>query len=212
MTLFGGAVESLTAIEMHVHLEPEEDNVIDSAAKKYFGDSGAPRNHKGVAEYYRSRKIGFLDRMNNCYIGTLDSFAFQLLQQYVPKYESYDVLDDRRQAAILSREAKRIGLKGLTGKLYDSIEASIANVDVVENELIPLVSLDEPFKSMLAGFLETLEFYQLLTYGQQIALAVREIERSEVFEQVHSPLHHFATFESSRFPELPYHAFKPDAT
>ena len=45
---------------MHVHLEPEEENVVDSAAKKYFGDSGAPRSHKGVAEYYRSRKIGFV--------------------------------------------------------------------------------------------------------------------------------------------------------
>lgn len=60
MTLFGGAVESLAAIDMHVHLEPEEDNLIDSAAKKYFGDSGAPRDHKGMAEYYRSRKIGFV--------------------------------------------------------------------------------------------------------------------------------------------------------
>jgi len=45
---------------MHVHLEPEEDNIVDSAAKTYFGDSGAPRDHKGVAEYYRSRKIGFV--------------------------------------------------------------------------------------------------------------------------------------------------------
>jgi DNA helicase-2/ATP-dependent DNA helicase PcrA len=93
-------------------------------------------------------KLGskFLDRMNNCFIGTLHSFAFQLLQRYVPKYESYDVLDDHRLAAMLSREAKRIGLKGLTGKLYDSIEAFIANFDVVQNELIPLDSLDEPLQ------------------------------------------------------------------
>jgi DNA helicase-2/ATP-dependent DNA helicase PcrA len=137
----------------------------------------------------------FLDRMNNCYIGTLHSFAFQLLQRYVPKYESYDVLDDHRLAAMLSREAKRIGLKGLTGKLYDSIEAFIANFDVVQNELIPLDSLDEPFKSMLAAFLERLESYRLLTYGQQIALAVRELERPEVFEQVHSPLRHLMVDE-----------------
>ena len=60
MTLFGGNVGSLTAIDMHVHLEPEEDNRIDSAAKKYFGDSGAARDRRGMAEYYRSRKIGFV--------------------------------------------------------------------------------------------------------------------------------------------------------
>ncbi len=60
MTLFGGNVASLTAIDMHVHLEPEQENDVDDAAKKYFGDSGAARNHKGMAEYYRSRKIGFV--------------------------------------------------------------------------------------------------------------------------------------------------------
>lgn len=83
----------------------------------------------------------------------------------------------------------------MTGKLYDSIEAFIANFDVVQNELIPLESLDEPFKSMLAAFLERLESYRLLTYGQQIALAVRELERPDVFEQVHSPLRHLMVDE-----------------
>ena len=60
MGLFNGNTASLTAIDMHVHLEPERDNTIDSAAKKYFGDSGAARDRKGMAEYYRSRKIGFV--------------------------------------------------------------------------------------------------------------------------------------------------------
>jgi DNA helicase-2/ATP-dependent DNA helicase PcrA len=136
-----------------------------------------------------------LDRMNGCYIGTLHSYAFQLLQQYVPKYESYDVLDDHRLAAILSREANRIGLKELTGKLYGSIKAFIANFDVIENELIPLDSLDDPFKSVLAALRERLESYRLLTYGQQIAFAVRELERPEVFKQVHSPLRHLMVDE-----------------
>jgi len=53
-------VDSLTAIDVHVHLEPVEDNAIDAAAKKYFGDSGAPRDRAGLAEYYRSRKIAFV--------------------------------------------------------------------------------------------------------------------------------------------------------
>jgi hypothetical protein len=49
----------LIAIDTHVHLEPEDDRLAaDAAAKKYFGESGAPRDRKGLAEYYRSRKIG----------------------------------------------------------------------------------------------------------------------------------------------------------
>ena len=53
-------VASLTAIDVHVHLEPVEDNEIDAAAKRYFGDSGAPRDRVGLADYYRSRKIAFV--------------------------------------------------------------------------------------------------------------------------------------------------------
>ncbi len=49
----------LVAIDTHVHIEPESTgNAADEAAKKYFGDSGAARGRKELAEYYRSRKIG----------------------------------------------------------------------------------------------------------------------------------------------------------
>ncbi len=60
MNNVGMDVDLLAAIDVHVHLEPVEDNTIDAAAKKYFGDSGAPRDRAGLAEYYRSRKIAFV--------------------------------------------------------------------------------------------------------------------------------------------------------
>lgn len=54
------SVDSFAAIDVHVHLEPVEDNTVDAAAKKYFGDSGAPRDRKGLADYYRWRRIAFV--------------------------------------------------------------------------------------------------------------------------------------------------------
>jgi predicted TIM-barrel fold metal-dependent hydrolase len=49
----------LVAIDTHVHIESESTgNAADEAAKKYFGNSGAARGRKELAEYYRSRKIG----------------------------------------------------------------------------------------------------------------------------------------------------------
>jgi len=50
---------NLIAIDTHVHIESEiPDNDADKAAKKYFGDSGAGRSRKELADYYRSRNIG----------------------------------------------------------------------------------------------------------------------------------------------------------
>ena len=54
-------VQELAAIDVHVHLEATDDaTATDSAAKKYFGDSGASRDPKALAEYYRSRKMAFV--------------------------------------------------------------------------------------------------------------------------------------------------------
>jgi uncharacterized protein len=51
---------SLTAIDVHVHLEAEGKSSTDDAARGYFGDSGAPRDAQGLAEYYRSRRMAFV--------------------------------------------------------------------------------------------------------------------------------------------------------
>jgi len=51
----------LTAIDVHVHLEiPGQTTAADVAAEKYFGGGGAGRDGASLAEYYRSRKIGFV--------------------------------------------------------------------------------------------------------------------------------------------------------
>lgn len=58
-------VNRLAAIDMHVHIEHEgKETATDEAAKKYFGE-GAPRSHKAMVEYYRSRNIA-------CVVFTVD--------------------------------------------------------------------------------------------------------------------------------------------
>jgi hypothetical protein len=56
---------SVRAIDVHVHLEIDDQSVANTAATKYFGESGAPRDHAGLAEYYRSRQMA-------CVIFTVD--------------------------------------------------------------------------------------------------------------------------------------------
>ena len=51
---------ALSAIDVHVHLEAVETSDTDAAARDYFGDSGAPRDPGGLAEYYRSRRMAFV--------------------------------------------------------------------------------------------------------------------------------------------------------
>jgi ATP-dependent DNA helicase UvrD/PcrA len=137
----------------------------------------------------------FVDRLNGCFIGTIHAFCFRLLQEHVSIYETYDVLDEHRLAAFLTREEKQIGFKGLTGRLFSSIDEFTRNVDVVENELISLDQLDSEFRPVIERFHRQLERYRFLTYGQVIARAVRELGDPKVFVGVHNKLRYLIVDE-----------------
>jgi DNA helicase II / ATP-dependent DNA helicase PcrA len=113
-----------------------------------------------------------------------------LLQQHVPRYETFDVLDERRLTAFLCREEPALHLRDLTGKVFTSIKAFPENLEVVDNELTPLQQLDDPFKAMAQKFYELLEQFRLLTYGQLISRAVAELDEPDVAASVHATLAH----------------------
>jgi len=139
----------------------------------------------------------FLDRLNGCFVGTIHAYCFRLLQQHVPRYETYDVLDEHRLAAFLTREEKRIGFRKLRrdNKLFAAIDEFMSNIDVVENELVPLDDLEEPFAGMARRFYAQLQQYRFLTYGQLVARAVDELHRPAVFASVHAGLRHLIVDE-----------------
>ncbi len=130
-------------------------------------------------------------------MGTIHAFCFRLLQQRVPRYETYDVLDDNQLTAFLSREASRLELRQLdpAGRLFASIAAFLKGVDVVENELLDPATMPDPFGVVLRSYYDTLERYRLLTYGQQVVRAVRELERPELAGEIHAELRHLIVDE-----------------
>jgi DNA helicase-2/ATP-dependent DNA helicase PcrA len=138
-----------------------------------------------------------LDRLNGLFVGTIHSYCFRLLQQHVPRYETYDVLDDNQLTAFMSREARRLEVRQLDpgDRLYASIDAFLSGVDVVENELLDPAAMPAPFGTVLRGYYATLERYRLLTYGQQVVRAVRELENAALATQVHAALRHLIVDE-----------------
>lgn len=138
-----------------------------------------------------------LDRLGAMFVGTIHAFCFRLLQQKVPRYETFDVLDDNQLTAFLSREASRLQLRQLDdrNRLFAAIAAFQQGVDVVENELLDTTTLPDPFGSVLLGYYETLERYRLLTYGQQVVRAVTELQRPELIEEMHDRLRHLIVDE-----------------
>jgi len=175
----------------------------DSVVAFTFTERAAKELKDRVAERVEGRMgLGALDRLNGLFVGTIHAYCFRLLQQRVPRYETYDVLDDNQLTAFLSREEKHLGLRQFDHerpeekqRVFAGIRQFLKGVGVAENELLDLGTLEEPFRSVITEYYGTLDRYRLLTYGQQVVRAVRELESPGLAAEVHAKLQHLVVDE-----------------
>lgn len=133
-----------------------------------------------------------LDKLVGLYVGTIHAYCFQLLQRYVPRFETYDVVDENQFTALLSREATRLKIKDLspTNRQFEAIRLFATSVDVVENELIDPATVPRRFGEVLRDYLTMLDRYRLMTFGQQIVQAVTALEDPHTAAAIREPLRH----------------------
>ena len=138
-----------------------------------------------------------VDLLGGLFVGTIHAYCFRLLQTYVPRYESYDPLDENQMVAFLQREGSRLGMKSLdpNNRLFAGIKAFASNAEVVENELLNVDDLADPFRGVLRNYYETLERYRLLSYGLQIVRTVEALEAPDLHAVVTSHVKHLIVDE-----------------
>lgn len=138
-----------------------------------------------------------VDLLGGLFVGTIHAYCFRLLQTYVPRYESYDPLDENQMVAFLQREGTRLKMKSLDARegLFAGIKTFASNAEVVENELIDIERLEDPFRSVLRDYYETLDRYRLLSYGLQIVKAVEALQDPELHAKVTSQVKHLIVDE-----------------
>jgi DNA helicase-2/ATP-dependent DNA helicase PcrA len=138
-----------------------------------------------------------LDTLSPLYVGTIHAYCLRLLQIYVPRYATFSLFDDHRLIGLVLREyfaleLDKIGIKNIT----DCAREFVHNVDVVENEMIPVDQLpDGPFKRSYLKLLDTLDRYHVLTHNLCVARAVQALEDPHSFARIHAPLRHLIVDE-----------------
>ena len=159
----------------------------------------AAESLKGRIQRRAAERLGdeAVGRLAPMYVGTIHAYCFRLLQTRVSRYEAFDVLDEHQLAAFLAREGRSLDIKRIdpNGRLFASIKTFLANVDVVENELIATGVVEEPFRSIYREYLERLEAFRALTFGQITVRAVRELTQPEVRDAVLGDLRHLIVDE-----------------
>jgi superfamily I DNA/RNA helicase len=70
------------------------------------------------------------------FIGTIHAYCLHMLQDHVPEFGNFDILDENKLAGLLSREHKHLELSKLGTQHWRPIFDFLRNADVVENELL----------------------------------------------------------------------------
>jgi DNA helicase-2/ATP-dependent DNA helicase PcrA len=189
-----GKTESISRRVAHLIAEGAEPSSIVAFT---FTDRAATELKECIVRRVKELMgAGVLDRLGPMFVGTIHSYCFKLLQDHVPEYGNYDVLDEHRQAGLLSREHTRLGLDRLGAQHWQPIRDFARNVDVIDNELIePAQLIGQPLGDCLIRYRDTLTRYRFLTFGQIIRLAVEALDRPTVFDAVHGPLRHLIVDE-----------------
>ncbi len=171
--------------------EPPEAIIAFTFTEKAAGQL-KDRIYRRVAEVKGQDFLGHLGPM---FVGTIHGYCFRMLQEQVPEYGNYDVIDPHRHAALLQREASRLKLKELGNGLYDSIALFSQTVDIIGNELIEADQLPDELRGVYQEYLDTLDRYHLLTFSLIIQKAVKELGNPKVHARVHGPLRHLIVDE-----------------
>src|SRR5688572_24836679 len=138
----------------------------------------------------------YRDRLGPMFVGTIHAYCFRILQDHVPHYGNYDVLDEHRHAGFLSREHRRLGLNKLKARHWAPIRDFMRTVDVIGNEGISTEALaGTPLGECYQAYRESLDRYHFLTFGLLITSGIDALQDPDVHARVHGPLRHLLVDE-----------------
>lgn len=142
--------------------------------------------------------VAATDQLGKLFVGTIHAFCFQLLQTYVPVYETYTPLDSPQLVNFLYRESNQLGLKQFDAqrKTFRAVANFQRSVDVVENELLDIARVPAgPFRDALIAYYAKLDSYQFMSFGMQIVRAVEALGAADVHGAVTANVRHLIVDE-----------------
>lgn len=138
----------------------------------------------------------FLGRLGPLFVGTIHSYCFKMLQDNVPEYGNYDVLDEHRHAGLLARTYRELGLDLFSHRKFEGIKEFKRVADVIGNELIDPASLKKhDLGRCYEKYLDMLSRFRVLTFQMIIARAVEALGDPKIFKKVQGPLRHLIVDE-----------------
>lgn len=131
--------------------------------------------------------------IGDMYIGTIHAFAFKLLQEFIPRYRAFDMLDEVSRLAFIASIRRDIDLDYLTNSLSNRfkkpwgrnnqnwvIRTFIRDVDFFrEDNLKPEQAVSDSFRKAYEVYLNKLEEKRFLDFSGILRIAVDTLKANK---------------------------------
>lgn len=155
--------------------------------------------------------LGKQPDVGDLFVGTIHSFAYDLLQEFVPKYRVYDVLDDAKRFAFVNSIRKEIGYDALSEWLEKNsrkpfygtkvswiLNTFMKSADILREELLDIekVSLTSAFTEAYTNYINKLNERRFLDFSGMLYECVMILKNNKnVLEEVRKKYTHITVDE-----------------
>jgi DNA helicase-2/ATP-dependent DNA helicase PcrA len=143
--------------------------------------------------------IGQQPDVGDLYVGTIHSFCYELLKEFIPGYRAFDVLDEGKRYSFINTISSDIGYKDLKDwldsedkrKTYGITQQAwvlntfIRGADISREEMIAPeeISLSQAFIDAVHIYDKKLHERRFLDFSSMMSLAVQRLENDRLFLQ-----------------------------
>lgn len=123
---------------------------------------------------------GNVEGLAGMYVGTIHGFCLNLLQEYVPEYLKYDVLDEIGQRLLIDRNSTKCGMKGLGLRRWAESNVYIRFLGILREAEVDATKLtDEAVETAYEAYQDLLEEKRYLDFDNILIKAVEEVTLNE---------------------------------
>ena len=156
--------------------------------------------------------IGHQPDIGDLYVGTIHSFCYELLKEFVPGYRVFDVLDEGKRFAFINAHRPDLGYQNLKNWLESEgipkpfgvmpvtwvLNTFIRGVDIAREEMRPPEEISQcpDFIASFQKYEEKLKEHRFLDFSSMMAIAVRYLkEDRQLLKEVRKRFTHLTVDE-----------------
>ena len=124
-------------------------------------------------------QIGELNGLAEMYIGTIHSFCLNILQDYLPEYQKYSVLDEVKTKLFVDKNFNEIGMKHLDMEKYKDTDVYINLVNILRESEVDHKSLPEKYMLAVSSYDKCFVDAYFLDYTMIMQKLLEQLEKDK---------------------------------